>query len=52
VALGIAIGFIETAEHSTVADRAPTDVPGTAFGLLPNAQAFEKRAARDFAGVR
>lgn len=37
---GIAIGFVETAEHAAVATLAPLDIRGSAFGTLAAIQAF------------
>lgn len=31
---GVAIGFVETAEHAAVAAQAPEEIRGSAFGLL------------------
>ena len=38
-AAGIAIGCVETAEHSAVAALAPAHLRGSAFGLLATVQA-------------
>jgi hypothetical protein len=40
VAAGVAIGCAETAEHAAVATLAPTDVRGSAFGLLAAVQSL------------
>ncbi|HSJ45155.1 MAG TPA: MFS transporter, partial [Euzebyales bacterium] len=37
---GVAIGCAETAQHTAVATLAPTEVRGSAFGLLAATQAF------------
>jgi len=44
-AAGIAIGFVETAEHAAVASLAPVDLRGSAFGLLAAVQSFGNLAA-------
>jgi MFS family permease len=51
VSAGIAIGCVETAEHSTVATMAPTTARGSAFGLLAAVQSFGNLAASGVAGV-
>jgi MFS family permease len=48
---GVAIGCVETAEHAAVADLAPPDVRGSAFGLLAATQAFGNLAASAVAGL-
>jgi MFS family permease len=48
---GVAIGFVETAEHSAVAALAPTDLRGSAFGLLAAVQSFGNLAASAVAGA-
>jgi MFS family permease len=48
---GVAIGFVETAEHSAVASLAPTDLRGSAFGLLAAVQSFGNLAASAVAGA-
>lgn len=50
-AAGIAIGFVETAEHAAVASLAPTDLRGSAFGLLAAVQSFGNLAASAIAGL-
>jgi MFS family permease len=50
-AAGVAIGFVETAEHSTVATMAPASARGSAFGLLAAVQSFGNLAASGVAGV-
>ena len=51
VAAGVAIGCVETAEHSTVATLAPVAARGSAFGLLAAIQSFGNLAASGLAGV-
>lgn len=51
VAAGIAIGWVETAEHAAVAAYAPDDVRGSPFGLLAAVQAFGNLAASGIAGL-
>ncbi len=51
VAAGIAIGCVETAEHSAVAALAPTGLRGSAFGLLAAVQSFGNLVASAVAGV-
>jgi MFS family permease len=48
---GIAIGFVETAEHAAVASFAPEGLRGSAFGLLAAVQSFGNLAASAVAGV-
>jgi MFS family permease len=48
---GVAIGFVETAEHSAIASLAPSDLRGSAFGLLAAVQSFGNLAASAIAGV-
>ncbi|KWX06990.1 MFS transporter, partial [Carbonactinospora thermoautotrophica] len=50
-AAGVAIGCVETAQHSAVAALAPADVRGSAFGLLAAIQAFGNLAASGIAGA-
>jgi len=50
-AAGIAIGFVETAEHAAVASLAPVDLRGSAFGLLAAVQSFGNLAASALAGL-
>lgn len=50
-AAGIAIGCVETAEHAAVASLAPTDLRGSAFGLLAGVQSLGNVAASSVAGV-
>jgi MFS family permease len=51
VAAGIGIGFVETAEHAAIAAFAPTEVRGSAFGLLAAVQSFGNFAASGVAGL-
>lgn len=51
VAAGLAIGCVETAEHAVVATLAPTDLRGSAFGLLAAVQSVGNLAACAIAGV-
>ena len=51
VTAGIAIGFVETAEHTAVAEHAPAALRGSAFGALAAAQAFGNFAASAIAGL-
>lgn len=48
---GIAIGFVETAEHSAVAALAPVDLRGSAFGALAAIQSLGNFAASAIAGL-
>lgn len=48
---GLAIGCIETCEHAAVATLAPTDLRGSAFGLLATVQSFGNIVASAIAGV-
>lgn len=48
---GLAIGLVETAEHSAVASLAPADLRGSAFGLLAAVQSFGNLAASAVAGT-
>ncbi|MGC9974120.1 MAG: MFS transporter [Gaiellaceae bacterium] len=50
VSVGIGIGFAETAESAAVAGLAPTEVVGSAFGLLAAVQSFGNFAASAVAG--
>ena len=45
VAAGLAIGCVETAQHSAVAALAPAGIRGSAFGLLATVQAVGNLAA-------
>ncbi len=48
---GIGIGFAETAEGAAVAGLAPTEVVGSAYGLLAAIQSFGNFAASAIAGT-
>jgi MFS family permease len=50
-AAGVAIGIAETAEHGAVAEAAPEEVRGSAFGLLAAIQSFGNLAASGVAGL-
>lgn len=50
VLAGVAIGCVETAEHSAVAALAPEGLRGSAFGLLATVQAVANLAASAIAG--
>jgi MFS family permease len=51
VAAGIAIGCVETAEHTAVAALASAELRGSAFGLLAAVQSFGNLAASAIAGL-
>lgn len=51
LAAGLAIGCVETAQHSAVAALAPTGIRGSAFGLLATIQAAGNLAASAIAGA-
>lgn len=51
IAGGVAIGCIETAEHAAVVTLAPSDVRGSAFGLLAGVQSFGNIIASGVAGI-
>ena len=51
VLAGIGIGCVETAEHAAVATHAPSDIRGSAFGLLAATQSFGNLAASLVAGI-
>lgn len=51
IAAGLAIGCVETAEHSAVAALAPADLRGSAFGLLATVQSLGNLAASAIAGL-
>jgi MFS family permease len=51
VAAGLAIGCVETAQHSAVATLAPDHLRGSAFGLLATIQAAGNLAASAVAGI-
>jgi MFS family permease len=48
---GVAIGFVETAEHAVVAAMAPPEIRGSAFGVLAGIQSFGNVAASGLAGL-
>ena len=50
-AAGVAIGFVETAEHAAVAAMAPPGLRGSAFGLLAGTQSLGNLAASGMAGL-
>jgi len=51
LAAGVAIGCVETAEHAAVASMAPTQLRGSAFGLLATVQSVGNFAASGIAGL-
>lgn len=51
VLAGAAIGCVETAQHTAVVTLAPTDVRGSAFGLLAATRAFGNLIASSIAGA-
>jgi MFS family permease len=51
IAAGVAIGCVETAEHTAVAALAPAELRGSAFGLLAAVQSFGNLAASAIAGL-
>jgi MFS family permease len=51
LAAGVGIGFVETAQHAAVASLAPSELRGSAFGLLAAVQSFGNLAASLVAGV-
>jgi MFS family permease len=51
VLAGVTIGIVETAEHGAVAEAAPEEIRGSAFGLLAAIQSFGNLAASGIAGV-
>ncbi|GAA1720514.1 MFS transporter [Fodinicola feengrottensis] len=51
LAAGLAIGCVETAQHSAVAALAPAGIRGAAFGLLATVQAIGNFAASAGAGL-
>lgn len=51
LAAGLAIGCVETAQHTAVASLAPADIRGSAFGLLATIQAAGNVAASAIAGA-
>jgi MFS family permease len=50
-AAGLAIGCIETSQHASVASLAPTELRGSAFGLLAAVQSFGNIVASAIAGL-
>ena len=48
---GVAIGLVETAENGAVAEAAPVELRGSAFGLLAAMQSFGNLIASGLAGV-
>ncbi|WP_228644165.1 MFS transporter [Microtetraspora sp. AC03309] len=50
-AAGLAVGCVETAEHAAVAALAPSELRGSAFGLLATVQALGNFAASAVAGL-
>jgi MFS family permease len=50
-AAGITIGIVETAEHGTVAEAAPEEIRGSAFGFLAAIQSFGNLFASGIAGI-
>jgi MFS family permease len=51
ILVGLGIGCAETAQSAAVATLAPTDLRGSAFGLLATAQAFANLGASAIAGI-
>ena len=51
VAAGVGIGCVETSQHTAVASLAPTDLRGSAFGLLAAVQSFGNIVASAIAGA-
>lgn len=51
IAAGIAIGAVETAEHSAVAALATEDLRGSSFGALAGIQSFGNLVASSTAGL-
>lgn len=51
VTAGVAIGCVETAEHSAVAGLAPEHLRGSAFGVLAGIQSLGNLAASGVAGL-
>ena len=51
VLAGLAIGCVETSQHTAVASLAPPDLRGSAFGLLATVQSFGNIVASAIAGV-
>lgn len=51
IVAGLAIGCIETSQHTAVASLAPPDLRGSAFGLLATVQSFGNIIASALAGL-
>lgn len=51
ITAGVAIGFVETAEHAAVASHAAAAIRGSAFGTLAAIQSFGNFAASAIAGL-
>ncbi len=51
IAAGATIGLVETAENGAVADAAPDNLRGSAFGLLAAIQSFGNLVASGIAGL-
>jgi MFS family permease len=51
VLAGVGIGLVETSENAAVAALAPTEIRGSAFGLLGATQSFGNLAASGVAGL-
>lgn len=51
VLAGVGIGCAETAEHAAVATHSPTELRGSAFGLLAGVQSLGNLAASTVAGI-
>jgi MFS family permease len=51
IAAGVAIGAVETAEHSAVATLATEDLRGSSFGALAGIQSFGNLVASSTAGI-
>jgi MFS family permease len=51
VIAGLAIGCVETAEHTAVANDAPVQLRGSAFGMLAGVQSLGNLAASAVAGI-
>ena len=51
IAAGVTIGIVETGEHGAVAEAAPEEIRGSAFGFLAAIQSFGNLAASGIAGL-
>lgn len=51
IVAGLAIGCIETSEHAAIAQLAPANLRGSAFGLLATVQSFGNIIASGIAGL-